>query len=158
MSAVLTDTIMTDAPVFRPMRRDDVPAVMDIERALYPFPWTEGNFRDSLNAGYSCWVCTFGEHVIGYAVMMLAADEAHVLNIAIARDWQRQGLGAQLMRHLIGLARGYGANEIFLEVRPSNAAARRLYHGMGFNEIATRRNYYPSHGGREDAILMAMSL
>jgi ribosomal-protein-alanine N-acetyltransferase len=140
------------------MRRDDVPAVMDIERALYPFPWTEGNFRDSLNAGYSCWVCACGGHVIGYAVMMLAADEAHVLNIAIASAWQRQGLGARLMGHLVGLARGYGANEIFLEVRPSNAVARRLYHGMGFNEIATRRNYYPSHGGREDAILMAMSL
>lgn len=158
MSAVLPDTILTDAPAFRPMRREDVLVVMDIERALYPFPWTEGNFRDSLNAGYSCWVCTFGGHVIGYAVMMLAADEAHVLNIAVAKNWQRQGLGGKLMRHLIGLARGYGANEIFLEVRPSNAAARSLYHGMGFNEIATRRNYYPSHGGREDAILMAMSL
>ena len=153
MSAVLQD-----APVFRPMRREDLDAVMRIEMALYPFPWTEGNFRDSLNAGYSCWVCSFGPHVIGYAVMMLAAGEAHVLNIAIARDWQRQGVGGTFMRHLIGLARGYGASEIFLEVRPSNAAARKLYHGMGFNEIATRRNYYPSHGGREDAILMAMSL
>jgi ribosomal-protein-alanine N-acetyltransferase len=140
------------------MRADDVAAVMAIERDLYPFPWTEGNFRDSLNAGYNCWVCAFGPHAIGYAVMMLAAGEAHVLNIAIARDWQRQGLGGKFMQHLIKLARGYGATEIFLEVRPSNAAARRLYHGMGFNEIATRRNYYPSHGGREDAILMAMAL
>lgn len=153
MSAVLQD-----APSFRPMRGDDVAAVMDIELSLYPFPWTEGNFRDSLNAGYNCWVCSFGPHVIGYAVMMLAAGEAHVLNIAIARDWQGQGLGGKLMQHLIGLARGYDATEIFLEVRPSNTVARRLYHGMGFNEIATRRNYYPSHGGREDAILMAMSL
>lgn len=153
MSAVLQD-----APTFRPMRREDLDAVMRIERALYPFPWTEGNFRDSLNAGYSCWVCGFGQQVIGYAVMMLAAGEAHVLNIAVSRDWQRQGLGSRFLQHLIGLAREYGATEIFLEVRPSNTAARRLYHGMGFNEIATRRNYYPAHGGREDAILMAMAL
>lgn len=153
MSAVLQD-----APSFRPMLWDDVATVMDVERELYPFPWTEGNFRDSLSAGYNCWVCAFGPHVIGYAVMMLAAGEAHVLNIAIARDWQGQGLGRAFMQHLIKLAREYAATEIFLEVRPSNAVARRLYHDMGFNEIATRRNYYPSHGGREDAILMAMSL
>jgi ribosomal-protein-alanine N-acetyltransferase len=153
MSAVLEE-----APRFRPMCSSDVASVMQIERGLYPFPWTEGNFRDSLNAGYSCWVCAFGPHVLGYAVMMLGAGEAHVLNIAIARDWQRQGLGRKLMLHLIELARQYRATEIFLEVRPSNAAARRLYHAMGFNEIAARRNYYPAHGGREDAILMAMTL
>jgi ribosomal-protein-alanine N-acetyltransferase len=140
------------------MRKEEITSVMRIERDLYPFPWTEGNFRDSLSAGYSCWVCAFGPNVIGYAVMMLAAGEAHVLNIAVARDWQRQGLGGKLMRHLMKLAREYGATEIFLEVRPSNATARKLYHGMGFNEIATRRNYYPAHGGREDAILMAMVL
>ena len=150
--------ILQDAPTFRPMRIDDMVAIMRIEHDLYPFPWTEGNFQDSLKAGYNCWVCVFGPHVIGYAVMMLAAGEAHVLNIAVARDWQGQGLGRSFMQHLIRLARDYAATEIFLEVRPSNAVARRLYHGMGFNEIATRRNYYPSHGGREDAILMAMAL
>ncbi|MCL6555293.1 MAG: ribosomal protein S18-alanine N-acetyltransferase [Burkholderiales bacterium] len=147
-----------ETPDFRPMRPEDLPRVMEIERDLYPFPWTEGNFRDSLQAGYSCWVCQVAGHTVGYAVLMLVADEAHVLNIAIARAWQRRGLGSSLMRHLIGLARHYGAREIFLEVRPSNTAARRLYHGMGFNEVARRRNYYPAHGGREDAILMAMTL
>lgn len=145
-------------PVFRPMTREDLGRVMAIERDLYPFPWTEGNFRDSLNAGYSCWVCLVDGQVAGYAVMMLAADEAHVLNVAVARPWQGRGLGTALMRHLIGLARGYGAREIFLEVRPSNRVAQRLYHGMGFNEIGRRRNYYPAHEGREDAILMAKTL
>ncbi len=147
-----------DATVFRPMGRDDLAQVMAIERDLYPFPWSEGHFRDSLNAGYSCWVCASDGEVVGYAVMMLAADEAHVLNIAIARPWQGRGLGRRLMQHLIGLARGYGAREIFLEVRPSNTVARRLYHDMGFNEIARRRGYYPAQGGREDAILMAKTL
>lgn len=143
---------------FRPMRGEDVARVMAIERDLYPFPWSEGNFRDSLKAGYSCWVCECAGELVGYGVMMLAADEAHVLNLAIAREWQGRGLGSRLMRHLLALAKSYGAREVFLEVRPSNVVARRLYAGMGFNEIATRRNYYPAHGGREDAILMAKTL
>jgi GNAT superfamily N-acetyltransferase len=91
-----------ETPDFRPMRPEDLPRVMEIERDLYPFPWTEGNFRDSLQAGYSCWVCQVAGHTVGYAVLMLVADEAHVLNIAIARAWQRRGLGSSLMRHLIG--------------------------------------------------------
>ncbi|MEO1765959.1 ribosomal protein S18-alanine N-acetyltransferase [Thiobacter aerophilum] len=153
MSAVLESK-----PAFRPMRREDLARVMEIERDLYPFPWSEGNFRDSLQAGYSCWVCERARAVVGYAVLMLAAGEAHVLNIAIARAWQRQGLGTALLRHLIALARDYGAREMFLEVRPSNETARRLYHGMGFNEIGLRPRYYPAHGGREDAILMALTL
>ena len=143
---------------FRPMNKDDVDAVMAIERELYPFPWTPGNFRDSLNARYSCWVYEFGSHLVGYAVLMLAAGEAHVLNIAIGADWQRQGLGRRLMQHLIKVAREYRAEMMFLEVRPSNLAAQRLYDDLGFNEIATRKHYYPAHDGREDAILMGLAL
>jgi ribosomal-protein-alanine N-acetyltransferase len=153
MSAVLKEPL-----ALRPMGLADLGRVMDIERELYAFPWSEGNFRDSLKAGYSCWVCERAGLVIGYGVMMLAADEAHVLNVAIARPWQGQGLGRHLMGHLIGLAQTYGAREMFLEVRPSNRVARRLYQHLGFNEIATRRNYYPAVGGREDAILMAKTL
>jgi ribosomal-protein-alanine N-acetyltransferase len=153
MSAVLNDALQ-----LRPMRREDINHVMAVERTLYAFPWTEGNFRDSLNAGYSCWIYQFGPYLVGYGVMMLAAGEAHVLNIAVAKNWQGQGLGRRLMQHLMNVARDYGATDIFLEVRPSNAVARKLYHGMGFNEIATRKHYYPAHNGREDAILMATSL
>lgn len=153
MSAVL-DTAFS----FRPMRPEDVDAIMALERALYPFPWTPGNFRDSLKAGYSCWVVEFGSHLVGYGVLMLAAGEAHVLNVAIGADWQRQGLGRRLMQYLIKVAREYAAEMMFLEVRPSNRAARALYEDIGFAEIATRRHYYPAHDGREDALLMGLAL
>lgn len=143
---------------FRPMCEDDVEAIMSLERALYPFPWTPGNFTDSLRAGYSCWVYEFGSIVVGYAVLMLAAGEAHVLNIAIGPDWQRQGLGRRLLQHLIKVSREYHADMMFLEVRPSNKGALRLYEDIGFNEMATRRGYYPAHDGREDAILMGLVL
>ena len=150
--------VPSQAFTFRPMHADDVDTVMAIEHVLYDFPWTPGNFSDSLNAGYSCWVYEFGSHLVGYAVLMLAVDEAHVLNIAIGAEWQRQGLGRRFMQHLIKVAREYRAEMMFLEVRPSNRAAQRLYEDIGFNEIATRKNYYPSHGGRENAILMGMAL
>ena len=103
-------------------------------------------------------VCEFGSIFVGYAVLMLGAGEAHVLNIAIAQDWQRQGLGRRLLQHLIKVAREYRAEMMFLEVRPSNTNALRLYENIGFNEIATRRGYYPAHDGHEDAILMGLAL
>ncbi len=152
------NAVLDQAFVFRPMNKQDVAAIMALERQLYPYPWTPGNFTDSLSAGYSCWICEFGSIVVGYAVLMLALDEAHVLNIAIGQDWQRQGLGRRLMQHLIKIAREYRAQMMFLEVRPSNVSARNLYDEIGFNEIATRRAYYPAHDGREDALLLGLAL
>lgn len=145
-------------PVFRPMHMEDIDAVMALERDIYPFPWTRGNFSDSLTAGYSCWVYAFCDAPIGYGILMMAAGEAHLLNLGIARDWQRQGLGRKFLAHLIQVAQGYHAETLFLEVRPSNIPALRLYAGMGFNEIAVRRNYYPAANGREDAIMMGLTL
>lgn len=152
------NTLLSQAFSFRPMHKTDVQNIMPLERVLYDYPWTPGNFTDSLNAGHSCWVYEFGSILVGYAVLMLAADEAHVLNVAIAQDWQRQGLGRRLMQHLIWVARDYHAQMMFLEVRPSNRGARHLYEALGFNEIATRKAYYPARGGREDALLMGLSL
>ena len=143
---------------YRPMNKADVAAIMSLERVLYSFPWTPGNFTDSLNAGYSCWICEFGSELVGYAVLMLGAGEAHILNVAIGSDWQRQGLGRRFMQQLIKGAREYRAEMMFLEVRPSNQSALRLYEDIGFNEMATRRGYYPAHKGREDAILMGLVL
>lgn len=153
MSAVLENLAM-----FRPMCRRDVDEVARIEKEIHPFPWTSGNFLDSLDAGYSCWVYDFGGSAAGYAVLMLAGEEAHLLNLSVAGIWQRKGMGRKLLLHLIKLAREYGANTMFLEVRPSNAAACGLYDSMGFSEIALRRNYYPAAKGREDAVLMGLPL
>lgn len=153
MSAVLKDT-----PSFRPMCLEDLDKVMASELKIYSHPWTLGNFRDSLNAGYSCWVYEYGESLIGYGLVMLAAGEAHLLNVGVAKEWQRQGMGRKLMQHLIKVAREYQAEFMFLEVRPSNIPAIRLYEDIGFNEMAIRKNYYPAHNGREDAVLMGMTL
>lgn len=146
------------APLIRPMRHQDVDAVLAIEHRIYAFPWTRGNFRDSLNSGYSCWTCDFCDHPIGYAILMLAAGEAHLLNLGIAHDWQGQGLGRKFLRYLLEVARQDSADMMFLEVRPSNKKAIALYLSEGFDEIGLRRNYYPAANGREDAILMGMAL
>lgn len=142
----------------RPMREHDLDAVMAIERRAYPFPWTPGIFRDCLRAGYPAWVMRLDARIIGYGVVSVAAGEAHVLNVCIDPDEQGRGHGRHLFRALLCIARGEGAQRVFLEVRPSNPPAIALYHDEGFNEIGRRPRYYPAHEGREDAIVMALEL
>ena len=153
--------------ILRPMREDDLDAVMQIEPTIYSHPWTRGNFSDSLNSGYSAWVLEentkSNEGLIGYALMMLVMDEVHLLNLSIAKHRQKQGLGRYLLEHMISHAKQYKAANMFLEVRPSNVSAMALYENMGFNEMALRRGYYPadptiSKTGREDAVLMGLVL
>ena len=146
------------AATLRPMREADLDAVMDIERRAYPFPWTRGIFRDCLRADYPAWVQEEGGVPVGYAVLSVAAGEAHILNLCTAPEAQGRGLGRLLLRRLLELARGRGAQRVFLEVRPSNSPAIALYHAEGFNEIGRRPRYYPAVGGREDAIVMAIEL
>jgi [ribosomal protein S18]-alanine N-acetyltransferase len=146
------------ATQFLPMAESDLDSVLRIERAIYDFPWTRGNFRDSLRAGYSCWAARAEGELIGYAVMMLAAGEAHLLNLSVAAARQRRGHGRAFLAHLLAAARDHGARVLFLEVRPSNAAAQRLYATFGFEQIGVRRGYYPAHGGREDALVFSINL
>ena len=152
------NALASDATVLRPMREADLPAVMAIEQRAYAFPWTQGVFRDCLLANHPSWVLVEGGHVIGYAVLSVAADEAHVLNLCTSPDVQGRGHGRRLLRALLQLARGRGAQRVFLEVRPSNAPAIALYHDEGFNEIGRRPRYYPARDGREDALVMALEL
>lgn len=142
----------------RPMREADLGRVTEIEDAAYPFPWAPGIFRDCLRAGYHCWVLDEGGAVVGYGILSVGADEAHVLNVCVEPARQGEGLGRRLVMRLIDLARWQRAQRVFLEVRPSNVAALSLYHDLGFNEIGRRTGYYPSRAGREDAIVMAMEL
>jgi ribosomal-protein-alanine N-acetyltransferase len=153
MSAVLKAVLS-----LRPMRPADVERVLAIEQDIYAHPWTPGNFRDSLHAGYSCWVMECEGQLVGYGVLMVGVHEAHLLNLSVARGWQRRGFGRRLLHHFIDLAGGYEAQRIFLEVRPSNVAARALYADSGFRELYFRRGYYPAEQGREDAILMGLDL
>ncbi len=142
----------------RPMQMDDLDTIMQIEPTIYSHPWTRGNFSDSLNSGYSAWVLESGGEIIGYALMMMVLDEAHLLNLSVAKPYQKQGLGRCLLEHMIDKARQYKTANMFLEVRPSNISAIALYENMGFCEMAVRRGYYPAHNGREDAVLMGLAL
>ena len=143
---------------YRRMRMADLPEVARLEKSLYAFPWSLGNFRDSVTAGYDCWTIAHGETVIGYAVLMVALDEAHLLNFAVAGEWHNQGIGRGFLRHMVEVARVAGCQIVYLEVRPSNLAARHLYKTMGFQQIAIRPDYYPARGGREDALFLGLSL
>ncbi len=142
----------------RPMQMDDLDAIMQIEPTIYTHPWTRGNFSDSLNSGYSAWVLEEKGELIGYALMMMVMDEAHLLNLSIAKLQQKQGLGRYLLEHMLKIAKNHKAANMFLEVRPSNISAIALYENMGFCEMAVRRGYYPAHSGREDAVLMGLAL
>jgi len=153
MSAVLEPVIE-----LRPMVEADLPAVMAIETEIYAFPWTQGNFRDSIAAGYSCRAYVRDGELIGYGVVMLAADEAHLLNLSVAAAGQKQGHGSRLLQRLCELARRCGARLILLEVRPSNLAGQRLYERHGFQRVGLRRDYYPAPYGREDALIFSLPL
>lgn len=136
---------------------------MAIEPTIYSHPWTRGNFADSLTSGHRGWVMMEHDTLVGYAMMYLVLDEAHLLNISVAKPHQGRGLGRMLLAHMIADAKSHGAHNMFLEVRPSNKNAIALYEDVGFNEMSVRRNYYPadpeiSKTGREDAILMGMAI
>ncbi|MBU0751540.1 MAG: ribosomal protein S18-alanine N-acetyltransferase [Gammaproteobacteria bacterium] len=140
------------------MRAADIDAVVAAEQDIYDFPWTRGNFTDSLAAGYSAWCLTENGRLVGYAVMMLALDEAHLLNLSVLPEARRRGHASGLLRHLFAVARGRGATRMLLEVRPSNESGRGLYAHFGFTTIGERRGYYQAHDGRESALVMALDL
>ncbi len=153
MSAVLKPE-----PRFEPMGEEDLPAIVGVEQEIYEFPWTLVNFRDSLRSGYSCWLVREGSALIGYAVLMLAGGEGHLLNLSIAPQAQGRGHGRRLLGSLIEVARERGTRILFLEVRPSNGAGQHLYTSHGFAQIGVRRGYYPARHGREDALVLALDL
>lgn len=153
-----TVVAITDSPLYRPMREDDVALVLAIEKRAYQYHWSEGIFRDCLRVGYGCWVMELGGSIGGYGILSLVVGEAHLLNICVAPEWQQQGYGRLLLEHFIELARERGAYQMLLEVRPSNKAAVRMYRACGFEETGHRKNYYPSAHGREDALILGLSL
>jgi ribosomal-protein-alanine N-acetyltransferase len=154
MSAILKEPALN----FRPMLEGDLPEIISIERHSYPHPWTQIIFGDCLHAGYSCWVCGRNGMIEAYGILSVAAGEAHLLNICVRDESRQQGVGRKMLRHLVAIARRHDTEVIFLEVRPSNAAARALYEDEGFNELGNRRDYYPAGDDREDALIFARTL
>ncbi|WP_244848479.1 ribosomal protein S18-alanine N-acetyltransferase [Caballeronia sp. SL2Y3] len=142
-----------------PMTEADLDEVAAVEKLAYEFPWSRGNFQDSLRNGYY-GVCL--RHVtgtlIGYCVLMPVVDEMHLLNLCVAPCAQRAGAGLTLLREAVRVARAEKLEGMLLEVRPSNARAIQLYERFGFTAIGRRKNYYPArHRSREDAIVMRLS-
>ena len=142
----------------RLMEDEDLPDVLRIERASYLFPWSEGIFRDCLNAGYHCLVAEVDMEVIGYAILLFGAGEAHLLNVCVAPDWRGKGHARLLLDDVCDSVRRQGVCELFLEVRPSNEVALHLYTSLGFNQVGRRPDYYNSADGREDALILALTL
>lgn len=152
-------TPMERLPVaVRRMSHEDLSAVSDIERRSYDFPWSHGVFRDCLLAGYNCLVLVRDEQTVGYAILSVAAGEAHILNLCIDPRYRALGYGERLLDEMLALAREAEVSEIFLEVRPSNEAAIKLYRKKGFHQIASRPSYYQATDGREDAAVFARKL
>ncbi|MET0330977.1 MAG: ribosomal protein S18-alanine N-acetyltransferase [Dyella sp.] len=142
----------------RVMRHEDLADVSALEAASYEFPWTPGIFSDCLRAGHSCWVLCWEGAIAGYGIVSIAAGEAHVLNVCIGAAYRGRSLGRHMMRRLLDVARWNGAEQIFLEVRPSNPIAQALYESLGFTLIGRRPRYYPARDGREDALVMSLEL
>lgn len=137
--------------------------VLAIEQSAYSHPWTPGNFRDSVVAGYHLEILLVQdqgrEHVAGYCVAMEGVDEVHLLNITVAPAWQGRGLGTRLLTALCAWARQLQAQWLWLEVRASNTHAQQVYQHFGFKRVGERKDYYPlSPGQREDAVVMSLLL
>ncbi len=143
----------------RPMQTEDLTELMVGELASYPYPWTRGNFEDCLsNKAYYCWVFEQQQSLLGHVVMSVVLKEAHILNICLYPQNQNKGWGRKLLNETEIVAKNYGAETCFLEVRPSNKSGLHLYQTEAYNEIGLRKNYYPGNNGREDAIVMAKTL
>ena len=181
---IVTNFFHVDARVgvagaaFAPMRGDDLDEVAAIEQTIYSAPWSHGNFADSLRAGYCAWVLrarsdmqsdtlqsASPETLIGYFVLMAAVDEAHLLNVSVATEWQHRGFGLALLEKTVEIASDHRAGAVILEVRPSNLRALAVYRRFGFSKIGVRQRYYPASVAnaaeqqmREDALVMRLVL
>jgi [ribosomal protein S18]-alanine N-acetyltransferase len=142
----------------RGMTHEDLAQVSDIERRSYDFPWSHGVFRDCLLAGYQCVTLERDGRVAGYAILSIAAGEAHILNLCVDTQHRAHGYGERLLDDVLGRARRALVAEVFLEVRPSNHAALALYRKKGFHQVANRPAYYQARNGREDAAVLAKKL
>lgn len=153
------NALLQPPPWRRAMTLPDLDAVLAIEFRAYGWPWSRGNFIDSLAAGHMAEVLEDHDAgVLGYFVAMKGVGELHLLNITVAPEWQGQGHGSALLDALAALGRNQDLAELWLEVRESNRRARALYARRGFAEIGRRRAYYPTAGRREDAVVMRLAL
>jgi [ribosomal protein S18]-alanine N-acetyltransferase len=147
--------------ICRKMRPSDLDQVVRNEELSYPNPWSRRIFLDCLRAGYQCWVLATRDKILAHGVLSAGLGESHLLTLCVHPDVRQQSYGRRMLAHLLLEARKLGADTCFLEVRPSNEAARKLYYSMGFVQVGERRQYYPSEPGttfKEDALLLSCRL
>ena len=140
------------------MREHDLMRIHTIEQSAYQFPWSVGVFSDCLRVGYSCWIIAHEDVIVGYGIMSVAVQESHILNLCIDPSYHRNGFAQELLKHMLKTAEEYDAVISYLEVRPSNLAAIRLYENAGYSQVGARSDYYPALEGREDAFVMSRQL
>lgn len=159
MNARSWPTTPAALPPLHAMATTDVEDVVAVEVRAYAYPWSRGNFIDSLAAGYTARLARDGDgELVGYFVAMPGVDELHLLNLTVAPECQGQGHGGALLEAVVEEARAQQMATLLLEVRESNTRARRLYAARGFAEVGRRRGYYPARERREDAIVMSLVL
>ncbi|HQU49393.1 MAG TPA: ribosomal protein S18-alanine N-acetyltransferase [Casimicrobiaceae bacterium] len=160
MATIVRASGQRAAVAWRPLEEQDLAYVAALERGIHAVPWTLGNFRDALAAGYCARVGEREGRIVVFGVLMLAPGEAQVLNLSVVSDARRQGLGRALLNQLLDVAARAGAEQCFLEVRVSNAPALALYAAEGFVPIARRDDYYPATATapREDALVLRCDL
>jgi len=150
--------VLDNECTFRPMEADDLLSVVGNEQASYPYPWSRGIFQDCMRVGYCCLVAETRAGVCGHGIMMARAGEAHIMNLCVAPEARRRGIAREMLWELLDIAGRLGAASVFLEVRPSNRGAVKLYAEANFHVIGQRPGYYPARFGREDALVMARDL
>jgi ribosomal-protein-alanine N-acetyltransferase len=142
-------------PLLRPMRLSDLPAVMEVDRQSLPRPWSEAVWREELRSSFSLYlVLEEGETVSGHIGVKRVADEAHIMTLAVHPERRRHGFARALIEGALADPASANARRVYLEVRPSNAAARALYDSLGFVQYGVRPSYY----GDEDALLLTLDL
>lgn len=135
----------------------DLERIVAVEQTAYSHPWTLGNFKDALTAGYAAFKLEAGEHLVGYLVAMQVIDEVHLLNITVAPAFQKQGWAHAMLQYLSLWSLQKNANCLWLEVRQSNERALKLYQAFGFEQVGLRKDYYPAgRTTRESAVVMRM--
>ncbi len=138
---------------FREMLVEDLDQVMEIEEDLFAVPWTKEGFLTYLmKEDTMFFVVEEKGRILGFCSMMTVLDEGDILNVAVRRDRQKEGIGFFLVDSMIRMAQMQGIRVVHLEVRESNESARRLYRRLGFQEDGLRKNYYTEPA--EAAVLM----
>ncbi len=145
--------------LFRAVQESDLDTIVAIENSSHIHPWSKSVFRDCLRVSYVCDMLLSDDgQVVVYGVMSVAAGEAHIFNVCVNKLCRRKGYGKKMMLHLLHKAKAQNASIVFLEVRQSNAPAISLYKKLGFEATGSRKDYYPAKDGREDAVIMSMTL